>query len=101
MRRSAVLQRIEQESKFLIGIFIIYTKQTEDPLLHLRTVDTDTSTTQFYTVEHQVVCPRLHRQRFFLHKWKIIRMWRGKGVMKRLITFLILVIIKEREVHNP
>src|SRR3990170_1008958 len=100
MRGCAVFQSIKQESKFFICILIVYTEQTKNPLLYLRGVDTDTPTTQFHAVEHQVICARLHLQRFFLHKRKVVWMGRSKRMMKRLITFLILVIIKQREVHN-
>ncbi len=55
MRRCAVLQGIDQEAEFGIGLFIGDTQRLEDACLYFRIMNTDGATTDFGAVPDQII----------------------------------------------
>ncbi len=55
VRGCAVLQRVQQEAKALLGLLGVEADDVEDPLLHLSRVDTDRAAADLIAVEHEVI----------------------------------------------
>ncbi len=101
MRRCAELQGVEEESEFLLGLFLANAKQVEHPALHFLIVNTNTATTDFRAIQDQVICLgpgfagiRVEQRDVFVQRC-CERMVHGN-----MATFLTIPF-KQREVCDP
>ena len=55
MRRSAVLEGIDDEAELVLSVFLADAENLEHPLLHCCFMDSDGSATEFRAVQDEVV----------------------------------------------
>ena len=99
--RRAVLECVEEEAEFELRLFFTNAKRLEYLLLHIGTVDTDRSTTEFPAVERQIVgfgqalagVGRKERQVFVFRA--------GEWVMAGDPALALFVVVEHRKIDNP
>ena len=60
MGRSAIRQGFQQKPELLLSFLLTDAQQGENSLLHVLAVNSDTATTQFDAVQHNIVGKRPH-----------------------------------------
>ena len=55
MRGRTIFQCVEEEAKFLLGLFFTDSEEFEDDFLHLRLMNTHRAPPNFSAVEHHVI----------------------------------------------
>ena len=99
MRRSTVLQRVEQEAELLLLLVGIDAEQTEHGLLHFVVVDTHRATAHFVTVDHHVVGVGHGRRRVGFQRLGTDVLGGGKGMVHGIQA--VVFFLEHREVDDP
>src|SRR5690554_5609705 len=96
-----VLEGLYKIAELCVGLLHCKAQRLEHPLLQISVRNSDTASTQFHTVQYQVIglSPYLTRIRFKHGLVLILRC--GKGVMGSYITLLVLIVDKQGPIHNP
>ncbi|RMO71602.1 hypothetical protein ALQ35_05713 [Pseudomonas fluorescens] len=99
VRRCAVFQGVEQETKLLFLFRFVDAQQAEDRLLHLFAVDTDRTATQLSAIEHHVIGTGQSAGRVgFQFFRRALR--RGERVVQGAEA-AVVVLFEHREVDDP
>ncbi len=105
MGRSAVLEGVDQEAELVLRLFLAEAQNLEHPLLDLGVVNTDGASAEFVAVEHEVVGIGADLGDVLLLVAEVpvqVLRFRGREWMVHGIpAVLLLVPLKEREVHDP
>ena len=102
VRRSAVLEGIDEEAELFLHLFFGETEETENLFLNFRVVNTDRTTTDFDTVQDEVVCFGVailevaveHHLEMF---WERVR----ERVVHRHVAAFRFAVFEHREFGNP
>ena len=101
MGRRAVLQRIQQEAKFLLRLFGRDLERIEHLFLHIGTVDTHRAAAHFPAVEHHVVAFGNALLGGGDHVVFVAVLGCGERVVHGHPAVRLFVVLEHREVHHP
>ena len=100
MWRRPVLQGTEEKPEFVVRLFRIHSQGLEDPLLNVRSVDSNTPPSQFLSIHHQVVGTGAKVQQVAsIFRVEVEPVRHGERVM--LGTHLPVLELKQGKVRDP
>ncbi len=101
MGRGAVAEGIHQETKAVFSLFLRKSEYFEHFGLQLGVVNSDGATTNFYSVDYQVVSVRMNLAWIGIEQWNIRRFWCSKGVVHGVESLGFVVPFKQGKVDHP
>ena len=101
MRRSTVLQRVEQEAELQLGLFWSDVERAEDLALHLGAVDTDGPPTKLPAIEHHVVGLGDALAGVGVHQVLVPVLGRSERVVGCVPSLCSVVVLEHREIDDP
>ena len=101
MRRRAVFKRVQKKAEALASLLRRQTQHLKHALLNIVAMDSDGAAADLRAVQHQVVGASLDRTGISLQLVKVFFTGRGEGVVHRLVTVLLVVVLEHRKVHHP
>ncbi len=101
MRRCAVFQCIEQETKFCLLFFRSDAECLKYLCLHFRTMDAHRTAAHFPAVQGEVISLGQARAGVGRHEFFVAVLGAGEGVMAGIPAFIFFVIFEHREINHP
>lgn len=96
-----MLERIEEEAEFVLGVFFGEPEELEDFALDFLIVDTDAAAGDFGAVEHEVVSFAEDGGRIGLKAIKMILDWCGEGMVEGVPSLGVFAPVDEWKIDDP
>src|SRR3990167_11102395 len=101
MRRRAVGEGLQQETKTFLRRLLAHPQDLENLLLEWGLMNPDAAGAELHAIEHQVIGSRPHLAPITRKQGAVFRMGRGKRVVLGIPSFGVRVPVEERETRHP
>jgi len=101
VRWATITQGIQQEAEFEPRLLGADSEQPEHGRLHFLAENTDRAAADFRPVEHEVIGTRQRLPRRGRQRRRIIALWRGERMMRRLPALGARIPFEHRKIDDP